>query len=213
MEPTRAWEQGQPYFGWIQRVQSVCSWKVSTSTALSEAHLPLSLSSPLLSLPPPYSLPLLLQLLCLCFCFLCPDALSQIRKWYCCNIRPMHRALYVDPISADQDMLSRLWRPLLNWLTATHTTNVCAFANLAGDPGRFGNSPGQTLSSCTGGCLAGYACPAGSQNSTAVTCPAGQFSTSSASTCSLCPAGEGLLCRLRHAQGMGIVCTGWPRWL
>ena len=46
--------------------------------------------------------------------------------------------------------------------------------------GSFGSTTGLATAACSGGCSAGYACPAGSTNSTAVQCPAGQYSVVSA---------------------------------
>jgi hypothetical protein len=57
------------------------------------------------------------------------------------------------------------------------------------DAGRYGTE-GQTSSTCTGTCSAGYACPAGSTSATQVICPAGQHSPVGASACSACAAGK-----------------------
>ena len=54
--------------------------------------------------------------------------------------------------------------------------------------GRFGGTAGLTTASCSGNCSAGYACPAGSTNSTAVLCGAGQYSVSGSGSCTSCPA-------------------------
>jgi hypothetical protein len=54
--------------------------------------------------------------------------------------------------------------------------------------GRFGGTAGLPSASCTGNCSAGYACPAGSSNSTAVLCGAGQYSVSGSGSCTSCPA-------------------------
>lgn len=55
--------------------------------------------------------------------------------------------------------------------------------------GLYGSTPGMASAACTGACLAGYACPEGSPNATAVTCPPGAYSGSGASSCSLCGPG------------------------
>jgi hypothetical protein len=55
--------------------------------------------------------------------------------------------------------------------------------------GVYGSMEGAVSSSCTGPCDPGYACPAGSANATAVACPAGQYSTGGAGSCTSCPAG------------------------
>jgi hypothetical protein len=54
--------------------------------------------------------------------------------------------------------------------------------------GSFGGMEGLTSPACSGNCSAGYACPAGSTNATAVMCSAGQYSLSGAASCALCPA-------------------------
>ncbi len=59
--------------------------------------------------------------------------------------------------------------------------NLCA-------AGSFGGTEGLTSPACSGNCSAGYACPAGSTNATAVMCSAGQYSLSGAGSCALCPA-------------------------
>ena len=56
------------------------------------------------------------------------------------------------------------------------------------DAGRYGTE-GQTSSTCTGTCSAGYACLAGSTSATQVICPAGQFSLAGAALCSPCNLG------------------------
>ena len=53
--------------------------------------------------------------------------------------------------------------------------------------GTFGNATSLTTSSCSGPCAAGYACPAGSTNATAIPCAAGQYSTGGAAACSAMP--------------------------
>jgi hypothetical protein len=54
--------------------------------------------------------------------------------------------------------------------------------------GRFGSVSGlSSSSSCEGACTAGYACPAGSTNATAVMCGIGQYSLRGAGSCTPCP--------------------------
>ena len=52
--------------------------------------------------------------------------------------------------------------------------------------GRFGATQGLTNESCTGPCLAGYACAAGSTTRTALLCPRGRFSGTAFSSCHGC---------------------------
>jgi hypothetical protein len=70
-------------------------------------------------------------------------------------------------------------------------TNALSTAACSGPcpAGTFGNTSGLATSSCSGNCSAGHACPTGSLNSTAVLCPAGQFSEGGAGVCSNCSAG------------------------
>jgi hypothetical protein len=56
--------------------------------------------------------------------------------------------------------------------------------------GLYGGNAGLSSSLCEGACSAGYACPAGSTNATAVMCAAGQYSSSGASSCTQCPTSE-----------------------
>jgi hypothetical protein len=51
-------------------------------------------------------------------------------------------------------------------------------------PGVFGNVTGLTTSACSGTCPAGFACPAGSTNATAMPCVSGQYSLAGAGNCS-----------------------------
>ncbi len=57
--------------------------------------------------------------------------------------------------------------------------------------GRFGSVAGSFNASaaCAGLCAAGYMCPPGSTNATAVPCPAGSYSLAFAASCMDCPAG------------------------
>jgi hypothetical protein len=57
-------------------------------------------------------------------------------------------------------------------------------------PGTFGDSPGLSSALCSGACTAGYACPAGSTNTTASACSAGQYSFAGAGSCTGCAAGS-----------------------
>jgi hypothetical protein len=82
--------------------------------------------------------------------------------------------------------------------------------------GTFGSSPGLSSSGCSGNCLAGYACPSGSTNSTSVLCPAGTYSLPRAGSCTTCSAGT-------YSQSSGspslascvLICpdTTWSLWL
>ena len=56
--------------------------------------------------------------------------------------------------------------------------------------GYYGNETGRTWGTCSGLCPAGYMCPSGAVNATALPCPPGQYSTAGAATCTLCPAGR-----------------------
>ena len=53
----------------------------------------------------------------------------------------------------------------------------------------LGASVGATSSQCDGACAAGYACPPGSVNATAVVCGLGTYSVGGVSVCLLCPVG------------------------
>jgi hypothetical protein len=55
--------------------------------------------------------------------------------------------------------------------------------------GRFGSGSGLLTAACSGPCSAGFACGAGSTNSTGAVCPAGTYSLSGAGGCTGCPAG------------------------
>jgi hypothetical protein len=70
-------------------------------------------------------------------------------------------------------------------------------------PGRFGaTGTPLTVNTCSGPCSAGYACPAGSTNNTAIVCVAGQYSVASSGSCTQCPAGT-------YGTGDGLsACTG-----
>jgi hypothetical protein len=69
--------------------------------------------------------------------------------------------------------------------------------------GRFGTGGG-TNASCSGPCSAGFACSAGSADSTVSTCPAGTFSLAGAGACSDCAAG-----RFGNTSGLGTSdCSG-----
>ena len=92
-------------------------------------------------------------------------------------------------------------------------------------PGRYSDVQGATTSSCVGSsaagyycpagstndsampCTAGYSCPAGSSVGTASLCPAGQYSLTGAAVCSPCPAGV-----YGFAPGSSsATCSGtWP---
>ena len=61
-------------------------------------------------------------------------------------------------------------------LTGSGTCSYCA-------AGSFGNTTALPAPTCSGNCTAMYYCPAGSVTSTAVPCPAGQYSLSGWSTC------------------------------
>jgi hypothetical protein len=56
-------------------------------------------------------------------------------------------------------------------------------------PGLFGATPALGSVACSGSCSAGYSCPAGSTNSTAVLCPRGTYSVGGAGACTSCPSG------------------------
>ena len=55
--------------------------------------------------------------------------------------------------------------------------------------GFFGDSPGQFNATCAGPCAAGWFCPSGSTNATAVVCPPGSYCEAGAAAPVLCPAG------------------------
>jgi hypothetical protein len=57
--------------------------------------------------------------------------------------------------------------------------------------GKFGSTQGLSVATCSGDCMAGYACPAASTASNAAVnvCPAGRYSLAGASVCIDCPAG------------------------
>ena len=55
--------------------------------------------------------------------------------------------------------------------------------------GTYGSASGLTQSTCTSVCSAGYACPPGSTSPYQLTCPPGQYSLSSAASCTNCPVG------------------------
>ncbi len=61
--------------------------------------------------------------------------------------------------------------------------------------GRYGSTTSMAFSLCTGTCTGGYACPAGSSNSTAIMCPLGKFSLFGAPNCTDCPGGCPPHCR------------------
>jgi hypothetical protein len=70
--------------------------------------------------------------------------------------------------------------------------------------GRFGSVSGLSSSSCEGVCSAGYACPAGSTDATAVICGVGQYSVAGAGACTNCSAGT-------YGSSMGLTtvsCSG-----
>jgi hypothetical protein len=56
--------------------------------------------------------------------------------------------------------------------------------------GRWGGTTTALGSVCSGNCTAGYSCPAGSTNATAVRCPVGTYSAAGAAACAACPAGS-----------------------
>ena len=55
--------------------------------------------------------------------------------------------------------------------------------------GTYGSEAGLTTSSCTATCSAGFACPPGSTNSTAVICSLGKYSLGAVGVCTSCSAG------------------------
>jgi hypothetical protein len=67
--------------------------------------------------------------------------------------------------------------------------------------GRYGSSAAATNASCSGPCTAGYACPAGSTNATALECAAGQYSLHGMGECITCPSG-------RFSEKRSQECTG-----
>ena len=70
--------------------------------------------------------------------------------------------------------------------------------------GRFGSTSGLTSMMCEGPCVAGYACPPGSTNATAVLCSAGQYSVAASGSCTLCDKG-----RFGASSGLGTNnCSG-----
>ncbi len=94
------------------------------------------------------------------------------------------------------------------------TAIVCAagFFSLAGAPsctscgsGRFGATPGMNSASCSGLCDAGYYCPLGSTNATALACPPGRYSVPGAASCTACPGGTWFH---PSAQGLTSVSCG-----
>ena len=60
--------------------------------------------------------------------------------------------------------------------------------------GKYGNAVGLTTAECSGSAREGYYTPAGSQNATAVACPAGTFNPNLGggynSSCTPCPMGS-----------------------
>ena len=56
--------------------------------------------------------------------------------------------------------------------------------------GLYGATYGLNSSACSGNCTAGWYCPIGSSNTTQIVCPAGQYSVTGSSVCTLCAAGQ-----------------------
>ena len=65
--------------------------------------------------------------------------------------------------------------------TASSNCNLCPV-------GRFGNTTGLAVSTCSGACFAGYVCPSGSVNGTTVACAAGNYGPDGVG-CFPCPVG------------------------
>ena len=75
--------------------------------------------------------------------------------------------------------------------------------------GTFGSTQGLTSAVCSGGCTAGYACPAGSTSATSVQCPLGWYSLAGAGVCTACPPGTyGATAGLTTAACSGICAAG-----
>jgi hypothetical protein len=76
--------------------------------------------------------------------------------------------------------------------------------------GTYGGSAGLTSAACSGNCTAGYACPAGSSNSTATPCPSGAYSLAGAGQCTLCPGGRyGAVMTMTTASCSGTCAPGY----
>jgi hypothetical protein len=56
--------------------------------------------------------------------------------------------------------------------------------------GRYGATAALNSSACTAPCPAGYACPTGAFNGTALVCPPGQYAEEGWGACQSCPAGQ-----------------------
>ena len=70
--------------------------------------------------------------------------------------------------------------------------------------GRFGSAIALTVAACSGPCLAGYQCSAGSTVNNASACPPGTYSLAGSTSCLSCPAGTyGATAGLPNAS-----CTG-----
>jgi hypothetical protein len=73
--------------------------------------------------------------------------------------------------------------------------------------GTYGATEGVTTSACSGNCTAGYACPAGSTNATAMACPAGKYSAYRSGSCSQCPIGTYGSAPLMNTSACSGNCT------
>lgn len=75
-------------------------------------------------------------------------------------------------------------------------------------PGAFGDAPASAV--CSGLCLAGFSCPSGSWNGTAVACAPGRYSLGGSATCVQCPAGVyGATMALASAACSGSCAAGY----
>jgi hypothetical protein len=78
----------------------------------------------------------------------------------------------------------------------TYSTASASFCTQC-PAGSFGAAPGLGSSACSGPCAAGYACPPGSNTSTAIQCGVDSYSTGGAAACIPCPSGL-------YASGTGL---------
>jgi hypothetical protein len=99
-------------------------------------------------------------------------------------------------------------RVLLSCAFSVVLRSPVSFSQRLCPAGRFGEAPGLTSAACSGECLLGYECPAGSVVATASVCPVGFYcsggpkqacpagcysdvtATVSEAACMACPAGE-----------------------
>jgi hypothetical protein len=126
----------------------------------------------------------------------CEQSVSQCAPGYTCTASSM--SLVANPCPPGQYSLGG--------------ASVCSLC----PAGTFSDVEAATTAACSGGCRAGYACPAGSPNSTAVRCPSGRYSGAGVANCTACPgAAPYSIPGSVSPTGCVSVCpdSGWTLWL